>query len=187
MPLRRSTIDAVDAASINGEVRGRRDLRLEREEARHERALHHADVDGLADVHDEAEDLREDVRSGGDVEAVDAGGPVQRQGQWAKTGLTHARLTPAPSHVHTHATTKTKNWSLTHDASCTICKQKKHKHKTPSHDRGPRRRALGLLEVVHDPVARRRPGERVPHPRAAGQALDGLAPRANHSTCGAFA
>ena len=50
---------------------------------------------------------------------------VHKQGQWAKTGLTHARLTPAPSHVHTHATTKTKNWSLTHDASCTICKQKK--------------------------------------------------------------
>ena len=36
-------------------------------------ALHHADVDGLADVHDEAEDLREDVRGGGDVEAADAG------------------------------------------------------------------------------------------------------------------
>ena len=73
MPLRRLTVDAVDAASINGEVRGRRGGRLEREEARHERALHHADVDRLADVHDEAEDLREDVRGDGDVEAVDAG------------------------------------------------------------------------------------------------------------------
>ena len=52
---------------------GRRGGRLEREEARHERALHHADVDRLADVHDEAEDLREDVSGGGDVEAADAG------------------------------------------------------------------------------------------------------------------
>ena len=80
-PLRRSTVgetrrgdDAVDAGRSKEKfLRGRRDLRLEREEARHERALHHADVDGLADVHHEAEDLRAgNVCGGGDVEAVDA-------------------------------------------------------------------------------------------------------------------
>jgi len=66
--------DAVDAGRSKEKfLRGRRDLRLEREEARHERALHHADVDGLADVHHEAEDLRAgNVCGGGDVEAVDA-------------------------------------------------------------------------------------------------------------------
>ena len=74
MPLRRSTVTpSMRHRSQDNFLRGRRGGRLEREEARHERALHHADVDSLADVHDEAEDLREDVRGGGDVEAVGAG------------------------------------------------------------------------------------------------------------------
>ena len=75
MPLRRSTVTPSTRRRAKEKfLRGRRDLRLEREEARHERALHHADVDGLADVHDEAEDLRAgDVRGAGDVEAADAG------------------------------------------------------------------------------------------------------------------
>ena len=113
-------------------------------------------------------------------------GSVQRQGQWAKNRFDAPAqiLTPAHSRVHTHATTTPFVVVTTRERPQLQNIRKANKTK---HDRGPRRRALGLLEVVHDPVARRRPGERVPHPRAAGQALDGLAPRANHSTCGAFA